>query len=114
VAPGYCWAPAAAAAACISREASIFKWDSPKIRGMEARDRALHHLQQRSLRLVERNYRVAVDRDARTGEVDLILRERGGTQVFFEAPAQAGLSHDGAAATLTTVKQPRMIYATQH
>jgi len=93
----------------------MFKWGSPKIRGMEAEDRALQYLlQQRGLRLVERNYRVAAGPGARAGEVDLILRERDGTLVFVEVRARAGLSHGGAAASVTTAKQRRLIYAAQH
>jgi len=92
----------------------MFKWGSPKIRGSEAEDRALQYLQQQGLRLVARNYRVAAGPQARGGEVDLILRERDGTLVFVEVRARAGLSHGGAAASVTAVKQRRLIYAARH
>lgn len=92
----------------------MFKWGSPKIRGIEAEDRALQYLQQRGLRLVERNYRVAAGPSARAGEVDLILRERDGTLVFVEVRARAGLSHGGAAASVTPAKQRKLIYAARH
>jgi len=88
----------------------MFKWGSPKIRGMEAEDRALQYLQQRGLRLVELNYRVAAGPVARADEVALILHQRDGTLVFVEVRARAGLSHGGAASS----KQHRLIYATQH
>ena len=92
----------------------MFKRGSPKILGTEAEDRALRYLQQRGLRLVERNYRVAAGPGAPAGEVDLILRERDGTLVFVEVRARAGLSHGGAAASVTATKQRRLIYAARH
>jgi putative endonuclease len=92
----------------------MFKWGSPKILGSEAEDRALHYLQQRGLRLVERNYRVAAGPRARGGEVDLILRDGAGTLVFVEVRARAGLTHGGAAASVTATKQRRLIYAARH
>lgn len=81
---------------------------------MEAEDRALAYLQQRGLKLVERNYRVAAGPGARAGEVDLIVRERDGTLVFVEVRARAGLSHGGAAASVTPAKQRKLIYAARH
>ncbi|MCV2356137.1 YraN family protein [Paucibacter sp. B2R-40] len=92
----------------------MFKRGSPKILGSAAEDLALRYLQQRGLRLVERNYRVAAGPGARGGEVDLILRERDSTLVFVEVRARAGLSHGGAAASVTPAKQRRLIYAAQH
>lgn len=79
--------------------------------GKAAEDRALQHLQQRGLRLLERNYRVAAGPSARAGEVDLILRDRDGTLVFVEVRSRAGFSHGGAAASVTPTKQRRLIYA---
>ena len=79
--------------------------------GSQAEDRALQHLLQQGLRLLERNYRVAAGPSARAGEVDLILRDRDGTLVFVEVRARAGFSHGGAAASVTPTKQRRLIYA---
>jgi putative endonuclease len=93
----------------------MFKWGSPKILGSEAEDLALQYLQRQGLRLVERNYRVAGGPNARGGEVDLILRDqKDGTLVFVEVRARAGLSHGGAAASVTPAKQRRLIFAAQH
>ncbi|MCV2359435.1 YraN family protein [Paucibacter sp. TC2R-5] len=92
----------------------MFKWGSPKILGSAAEDLALRYLQQRGLRLVERNYRVAAGPGARGGEVDLILGDKDGTLVFVEVRARASLSHGGAAASVTPAKQRRLIYAAQH
>jgi putative endonuclease len=87
------------------------KKDSPKSSGDAAEDRALQHLLQQGLRLLERNYRVAAGPSARAGEVDLILRDRDGTLIFVEVRARTGFSHGGAAASVTPAKQRRLIYA---
>jgi putative endonuclease len=92
----------------------MFKKGSPRISGNEAEGQALRYLQQRGLRLVERNYRVAAGPGAPAGEVDLILYDREGTLVFVEVRARAGLSHGGAAASVTAAKQRRLIYAASH
>jgi putative endonuclease len=82
--------------------------------GDEAETRALAHLTRHGLKLVQRNYRVAAGPRARGGEVDLIVRERDGTLVFVEVRARRGASHGGAAASVTSGKQRRVIYAAQH
>jgi putative endonuclease len=82
--------------------------------GDEAEDRALRHLQQQGLRLLERNYRVAGGPRARGGEVDLVLRDRDGTLVFVEVRARDNLRHGGAAASVTPGKQRSVIFAAQH
>jgi len=92
----------------------MFKKGSPRISGNEAEDRALRYLQQRGLRLVERNYRVAAGPGAPAGEVDLILYDREGTLVFVEVRSRAGLTHGGAAASVSAFKQRRLIYAASH
>ena len=85
---GYCWSPAARAAACNNNEASMVTREagrrSRKSAGDDGESRALAHLQREGLSLVQRNYRVARGPHARAGEVDLILRERDGTLVFVE------------------------------
>jgi putative endonuclease len=83
--------------------------------GDAAEARALAHLQGQGLVLVQRNYRVARGPHARGGEVDLILRDpRDGTLLFVEVRARAGTSHGGAAASVTTAKQRRLVYAARH
>jgi putative endonuclease len=82
--------------------------------GDEAEDRALQHLQRHGLRLLERNYRVAGGPNARGGEVDLVMRERDGTLVFVEVRARGSRHHGGAAASVTALKQRRVIFAAQH
>jgi len=95
----------------------MFKWGTPRSRsasGQAAEDLALHYLQQQGLTLVQRNYRVARGPSARGGEVDLILRERDGTLVFVEVRARSATSHGGAAASVGSAKQRRLIYAARH
>ncbi len=82
--------------------------------GDEAETRALAHLTRHGLKLVERNYRVAAGPRARGGEVDLIVRDTDGTLVFVEVRSRRSASHGGAAASVTTGKQRRVIYAAQH
>ena len=92
----------------------MFKKGSPKVEGDAAEARALVYLLARGMTLLERNYQVAAGPSARAGEVDLILRDCDGTLVFVEVRARAGLSHGGAAASVTRVKQRRLIYAARH
>ena len=87
---------------------------STKARGDAAEARALAHLVARGLLLVERNYRVARGPRARGGEVDLILRERDGTLVFVEVRSRRDARHGGAAASIGTVKQQRLVFAARH
>ena len=84
---------------------------STRVRGAGAEDAALAHLQRAGLRLVERNYRTP---GRGGGEIDLILREPGGTLVFVEVRARAGATHGGAAASVGAVKQRRIVLAARH
>lgn len=81
--------------------------------GDEAEALALAHLQAHGLRLVERNYRVARGPSARGGEIDLVMRDRG-TLVFVEVRSRASGRHGGAAASVTAVKQARLVRTAQH
>ena len=75
---------------------------------------ALAHLERQGLTLVQRNYRVAAGARARGGEVDLILRERDGTLVFVEVRTRSSAAFGGAAASVSTSKQRRLVFAAQH
>lgn len=82
--------------------------------GMAAEDRALAHLQDRGLRLVERNYQVARGPGRPGGEIDLIMRD-GQTLVFIEVRSRrAGSRHGGAAASVGAAKRARIIHAARH
>lgn len=82
-----------------------------KAAGDAAEDRALAHLAAAGLRLVQRNYRTP---GRGGGEIDLILREPGGTLVFVEVRRRAGAAFGGAAASVTSAKQRRIIFAARH
>ncbi len=82
--------------------------------GASGEARALAYLQQQGLQLVERNYRVARGPSQRAGEVDLILRDRDGTLVFVEVRARRSREAGGAAASVSSAKQARLVYAAQH
>ena len=76
---------------------------------------ALSYLQRQGLVLVQRNYRVARGPRARGGEVDLVMRDpRDGTLVFVEVRARRDASHGGAAASVGTAKQKRIVLAARH
>lgn len=87
---------------------------SPKSAGDRAETLALHHLQHHGLTLVCRNYRVARGPSARGGEIDLIVRERDGTLVFVEVRSRANGLYGGALASVTSLKQRRLVLAAQH
>jgi putative endonuclease len=82
-----------------------------KNRGDAAEDLALRHLQQAGLTLLTRNYRTP---GRGGGEIDLILRDRDGTLVFTEVRQRASASHGGAAASVSLLKQRRIIFAARY
>jgi len=82
--------------------------------GDSAEDRALAHLQQQGLTLVQRNYRLAGGPRQRGAEIDLIMRACDGTLVFVEVRARRGAGHGGAAASVSALKQQRIVRAAQH
>lgn len=79
--------------------------------GDAAEEQALRHLQRAGLRLLERNYRTP---GRGGGEIDLIMRAPDGTLVFVEVRRRAGGSHGGAAASVSGLKQRRIILAARH
>ena len=81
--------------------------------GDEAEARALQHLLDNGLVLVQRNYRVAAGPRARGGEIDLVMRERDGTLVFVEVRSRSGAAHGGAAASVGAAKRRRLVFAAQ-
>ena len=85
-----------------------------KEQGDAAESRALAWLLARGLRLEARNYRVARGPRARGGEIDLVMREPDGTLVFVEVRARRDANHGGAAASVGTTKQQRLVLAAQH
>lgn len=79
--------------------------------GDAAEDRALQHLQDAGLRLVQRNYRTP---GRGGGEIDLIVRAPDGTLVFVEVRQRSSSSHGGAGASIGATKQRRIILAARH
>lgn len=75
--------------------------------GRLGEDRALSHLVEQGLALVERNFLCKV------GEIDLIMRHNGGL-VFVEVRRRAGAGFGGAAASVTPAKRRRLINAAQY
>ncbi|MET0542376.1 MAG: YraN family protein [Variovorax sp.] len=83
-----------------------------KQRGDAGEDAALAHLHDAGLALVARNYRTP---GRGGGEIDLIMREpRDGTLVFVEVRRRASGTHGGAGASITGVKQRRIVFAARH
>jgi len=82
-----------------------------KDRGDAAEDAALAHLKRQGLALVQRNFRTP---GRGGGEVDLIMRERDGTLVFVEVRQRASQRQGGAGASITGVKQRRIVFAARH
>lgn len=84
---------------------------STKQVGDAAEALALQHLQRAGLLLLERNYRTP---GRGGGEIDLIMRAPDGTCVFVEVRQRKTASHGGAAASVSNVKQRRIVFAARH
>ncbi len=82
-----------------------------KARGDAAEHLALAHLERHGLALVQRNFRTP---GRGGGEVDLIMREPDGTLVFVEVRQRASARQGGAGASITGVKQRRIVFAARH
>lgn len=79
--------------------------------GDAAENAALAHLLAAGLRLVARNFKTP---GRGGGEIDLIMRERDGTLVFVEVRRRASGSHGGAGASVSAIKQRRIVFAARH
>lgn len=82
-----------------------------KQQGDAGEDAALNHLQAAGLRLVQRNYRTP---GRGGGEIDLIVHSPDGTLVFVEVKHRTTTRFGGAAASVSAVKQRRIIFAARH
>lgn len=82
-----------------------------KSRGDAAESAALAYLTKAGLKLVEANYRTP---GRGGGEIDLVVRAPDGTLVFVEVRQRTGDLHGGAAASISAVKQQRIIFAARH
>ena len=72
--------------------------------GQAGEDLACAHLEQRGMRVVERNFR------CRGGEIDVIARDRD-TVVFVEVKERTGSSHGTAIEAVTPLKRHRLLRA---
>lgn len=82
-----------------------------KQRGDAAEDRALQHLQAQGMQLLQRNYRTP---GRGGGEIDLIMRDTDDTLVFVEVRQRGDDKHGGALASVTGIKQRRIVFAARH
>ena len=82
-----------------------------KARGDAAEDEALAWLQERGLRLLQRNYRTP---GRGGGEIDLVMQAADGTVVFVEVRQRSQRDFGGAAASVGAVKRQRLVRAAQH
>ena len=72
---------------------------------------ALGHLRAAGMKLLESNYRTP---GRGGGEIDLIMKDTDGTLVFVEVRQRASHSHGGAGASISAVKQKRIVFAARH
>lgn len=84
---------------------------STKQLGDQAEGEALQYLQRQGMELVQRNYRTP---GRGGGEIDLIMQDADGTLVFVEVRSRTADGHGGAAASISGVKQRRIIFAARH
>ncbi|MDM0046947.1 YraN family protein [Variovorax dokdonensis] len=83
-----------------------------KQRGDAAEQAALDYLCAHGLEPVARNYRTP---GRGGGEIDLVMHEpASGTLVFVEVRQRSGAMHGGAGASITGIKQRRIIFAARH
>jgi putative endonuclease len=82
-----------------------------KSRGDAAELAARAYLVRAGLRFVEANYRTP---GRGGGEIDLVMQTTDGTLVFVEVRQRSGASHGGAGASVSAVKQQRIILAARH
>ena len=87
------------------------KTRTTKQAGDAAEALALQHLQRSGLLLLVRNYRTP---GRGGGEIDLIMRAADGTCVFVEVRQRQSASHGGAAASVSALKQRRIVFAARH
>lgn len=79
--------------------------------GDAAEHAAQNHLQQKGMRLLQRNYRTP---GRGGGEIDLIMRDADGTLVFVEVRQRSGATHGGAGGSIGVAKQRRIVFAARH
>jgi putative endonuclease len=91
--------------------AALPKQITTKSRGDAAESAARAYLINAGLKFIEANYRTP---GRGGGEIDLVMRAADGTLVFVEVRQRSGASHGGAAASISAVKQRRIVFAARH
>jgi putative endonuclease len=76
--------------------------------GRAAEDAAADFLAQQALAIELRNYR------CRTGELDIVARASGDVIIIAEVRLRSSKAYGGAAASVTTKKQRRLMRASRH
>lgn len=94
-----------------SGAAALSKQVTTKSRGDAAESAARAYLVGAGLRWIESNYRTP---GRGGGEIDLVMRAPDGTLVFVEVRQRTNASHGGAGASISTLKQRRIIFAARH
>ena len=79
--------------------------------GDAAEAMALEYLRNAGLIFQEANYRTP---GRGGGEIDLIMKDADGTLVFIEVRQRTSQSHGGAGASISAVKQKRIVFAARH
>ena len=82
-----------------------------KSRGDAAEAAARDFLLKAGLKAIDANFKTP---GRGGGEIDLIMRAADGTLVFVEVRQRASASHGGAAASISGIKQQRIIFAARH
>jgi putative endonuclease len=90
---------------------TLLKPRTTKQIGDSAEDLALAHLEKAGLRLILRNYRTT---GRGGGEIDLIMTAPDGTCVFVEVRQRKTAGHGSAAASVSALKQRRIVFAARH
>ena len=91
--------------------AALPKQVTTKSRGDAAESAARAYLVAAGLRWIESNYRTP---GRGGGEIDLVMRAPDGTLVFVEVRQRSKASHGGAGASISSIKQRRIIFAAHH
>lgn len=79
--------------------------------GDAAEAMALAYLRKAGMTLLDTNYRTP---GRGGGEIDLVMKGADGTLVFIEVRQRASASHGGAGASISAVKQKRIVFAARH
>ena len=72
---------------------------------------ALAHLRAAGCKLLQTNYRTP---GRGGGEIDLVMQDKDGTLVFVEVRHRTSASHGGAGASISPLKQRRIVFAARY